>query len=57
MPSLRARGRGAFPGPRFGGDTRTPLTEYTWEAGRMSYSVGSGGSAWALQLLAPPPTS
>lgn len=27
------------------------LTEYTWEAGRMSCSVGS---AWALQLLAPP---
>lgn len=27
------------------------LTEYTWEAGRMSCSVGSAG---ALQFLAPP---
>ena len=31
-------------------------TEYTWEAGRMSCSLDSGGSAWALQLLVPPPT-
>lgn len=38
-------------------DARALLTEYTWEAGRMSYSVGSGGSAWALHLLASPPTS
>lgn len=35
---------------------RGRLTEYTWEAGRMSCSVGSGGSAWALQLLVLPPT-
>lgn len=37
--------------------TGPQLTEYTWEAGGMSYSLGSGGAAWALQLLALPPTS
>lgn len=45
------KGSNACPRARFWGDVRMLLTEYTWEAGRMSYSVGSGGWACILQLL------
>lgn len=37
--------------------TRLWLTEYTWEAVGRSYSLGSEGLAWPLQVLAPPPVS